>query len=76
MKIWGFDDGHLNIYKKLNMQRPISTMKVFENPTMLLLTFTSGESYYLAWSNKNKNLCIVLPAEQEQYTKLGEDFIA
>ena len=51
-------------------------MKVFENPTMLLLTFTSGESYYLAWSNKNKNLCIVLPAEQEQYTKLGEDFIA
>lgn len=41
-------------------------MKVIEDPTMLLLTFTSGESYYLAWSKKNNNLRIVLPIEDEE----------
>ena len=61
LKIWGFSDGHLNIFRKLNLQRQISTMKVIDDPTMLLLTFGSGESYYLAWSRKHKNLRIVLP---------------
>lgn len=44
-------------------------MKVIENPTMLLITFASGESYYLAWNKKNNNLRIVLPPEEEKFSK-------
>ena len=42
-------------------------MKVIDNPTMILTTFSSGESYYFRWSNKAKNLRIVLPDENEYY---------
>ena len=64
MKIWGFEDGRMQTWRKYNLLRPISQMQVFIKPTMLLLSFPSGESYYFAWSNKTKNLRIVLPVDE------------
>ena len=43
---------------------------------MVLMTFGSGESYYFAWSNKQKNLRIVMPDEEQFYHKEGEDPMA
>lgn len=64
LKIWGFTEDHkMQIWRKYNLQRNVSAMKVIENPTMLLMTFSSGESYYFGWGNKNKTLRIVLPEE-------------
>ena len=65
MKIWGFEDGRMQTWRKYNLFRPISQMQVFVKPTMLLLSFPSGESYYFAWSNKTKNLRIVLPYDED-----------
>ena len=67
LKIWGFKDNMMQIWRNFNVQRPISTMKVIDSPTMILTTFASGESYYFRWSNKSKNLRIVLPDENEYY---------
>ena len=44
-------------------------MQVFVKPTMLLLSFPSGESYYFAWSNKTKNLRVVLPVDDDDDVK-------
>ena len=65
LKIWGFQDGKMAIWRKYNIQRPISNMKVLDDPTMLLFTFPSGESYFFRWSEKQKNLRILLPYELE-----------
>ena len=48
-------------------------MKVIDDPSMLLITFTSGESYYFGWSNKNKNLRIVLPDEENYFANNEEE---
>ena len=63
LKIWGFQDGRMAIWRKFNLYRSISTMKILQDPTMLLMTFKSGESYYFGWSRKHKNFRIVLPEE-------------
>ena len=67
LKIWGFVDGRMQIWKSFNIHRPISTMKVIDDPSMLLITFSSGESYYFGWSHKHKNLRIVLPDEENYF---------
>lgn len=74
LKIWGFTDGNMQIWRNFNVQRPISAMKVIparenmpDDKTMILFTFASGESYYFSWSRKKKNLRIVLPDEQNFY---------
>lgn len=69
LKIWGFQEGRMAIYRKFNLYRSISTMKILQDPTMLLMTFTSGESYYFGWSKKNKNFRIVMPEEHSDFTK-------
>jgi len=61
----------MQIWRKFQLARPISTMKVLGDPTMVLLTFLSGESYYFNWNMKQKSLRIVLPEEEEFYTKEG-----
>ena len=65
LKIWGFQDGKMAIWRKYNIQRPISNMKVLDDPTMLLFTFPSGESYFFRWSEKQKNLFSRLPQNPE-----------
>ena len=72
LKIWGFRDNAMQIWRNFNVQRPITTMKVMDDPTMILFTFASGESYYFGWSNKKKNLRIVLPDENEYYRSSEE----
>ena len=53
LKIWGFQDRKLAVYRKFNLLRPVSTMRVIEDPldqvfnmTMILMAFSSGEAYY------------------------------
>ena len=69
LQIWGFVDRHMQIWRKFNLMRPVTTMKVVDSPTLLLMTFESGESYYFAWAEQNKNLQIVLREEEEFYRK-------
>ena len=60
LKIWGFTDNKLQVYRTYFMYRPVEFVKTIEEPTMVYLVFPAGDSVYLLWDEQENGFRQIL----------------